>query len=153
MKRQVIRFSNDKDEAISKAAGIIHGLPSGHYEVTISDASKTKTLAQLGGLFGAWITYLSGELGYDVDYIHRWMKSKFLARIYATEPKNGEQSAWTELLFIYQERGEQDKLAEHAKRISLKWATVKQMKEYMNQVDNYWLEQGYPLPQLGKNNG
>ena len=66
------------------------------------------------------------------------LKAKFLARIYVTEPKTLEQENWCELLAIYQETQQQDKLIKHAKRISLSWATLKQMKEYMNAIENHY---------------
>ena len=56
----------------------------------------------------------------------------------AFEPKTPEQEAWCELLAIYQESGQQDKLKKHAKRISLSWSTMKQMKAYMEAIENHY---------------
>ena len=122
----------------------------GSYEVIIRAIGKDKTLKQLGALFAVWIKYLSNELAESEDYIHRMLKAKFLARIYIIEPLTSDQEQWVELLAIYQEAGETEKLLRHAKRISLSWAKLPQMKEYMAAVENHYQAEGLPLPVIDK---
>ena len=123
---------------------------NGEWEWIKRPAHTSKTLAQLGGLFGCWIKYLSKELGESEDYLHRKLKAQFLARIYVTDPANAAQEQWTELLAVYQGRGETDKLERHAKRISLKWANINQTREYMNAIEHHYQSSGHPLPILDK---
>ena len=123
---------------------------TGEWEWIKRPAHTSKTLAQLGGLFGCWIKYLSKELGESEDYLHRRLKAQFLARIYVTEPANAAQEQWVELLAIYQEKGEIDKLERHAKRISLSWANINQTREYMNAIEHHYQCGDHPLPILDK---
>ena len=125
----------------------------GTWEIIFREVEHEKTLKQLGALFGLWVTYLSNKDGESVDYIHRMLKAKFLARIYITEPKTPEQEAWTELLAIYQGTNRNKTLLKHAKRISLSWATLPQMKEYMQAIEQHYQSIGEPLPVIDKYHG
>ena len=122
----------------------------GTWELIYREVEHEKTLKQLHALFGVWTTYLSNKDGESVDYVHHMLKAKFLARIYITEPKTPEQENWVELLAIYQETQQQEKLLKHAKRISLSWATLKQMKLYMNAIEQHYMAIGEPLPVINK---
>ena len=129
----------------------------GTTEVIIRHIKKAKTLAQLGGLFGVWVGYAALKMGESEDYIHRWWKSKFLSRIYANDYADPEAKAyppeidqWLELLMIYQSTGQTEKLQNHAKRISLSWANLSQMKRYMNAVESYYQSVDMPLPILDR---
>lgn len=118
-------------------------------EVVFRNAHISKTMEQLGALFGVWIEYLVEQTGYSENELHRMMKSKCLARIYITEPVGAAQEQWVELLAIYQME-QHRKYEQHAKRISLSWANLPQMKAYMDCVERYWISKGYPLPQPEK---
>lgn len=132
-----------REEAIAH----IKALPSNErFEVVIRTPKQSKTLEQLGALFGVWINYLSKQTGYEKNHLHRLCKAKCLARIYIMDPQTNEQEQWVELLAHYQQVQQQDNLIKHAKRISLSWATLDQMSKYMNDVEHYWLEEGYQLP-------
>ncbi len=127
------------------------------HEVIIRPIKQKKTLAQLGGVFGIWSEYLSNEIGESVDYIHRFWKSKFLSRIYVADHLDDESKSypseidsWVELLHIYQEAKLNDQLIMHAKRISLKWATLDQMKRYMNAIESFYQNEDMPLPIIDK---
>ena len=122
----------------------------GTYEVIFRQVEHHKTIKQLGGLFAVWVKYLANKDGESEDYIHRMLKAKFLARIYIMEPKTPEQENWCELLAVYQETGQQDKLLKHAKRISLSWSTLPQMKEYMKVMEQHYQSIGEPLPIIDK---
>lgn len=129
----------------------------GTCEVIIRPIKQGKTLAQLGGLFGMWAEYIANEIGESVDYIHRMWKSMFLARIYINDHLDSEAKsyakeidAWVELLQHYQEIRDTGKLERHAKRISLSWANLSQMKRYMNAIEAHYQAEGMPLPILDK---
>jgi len=146
MERYVLSHPGALQRAITEIRS--HEL-DGTYEVIVRKIAIAKTMAQLGGLFGCWIKYLA-ENGESEEYLHRMLKARFLARIYITEPQTALQEQWVELLAIYQESGQQDKLERHAKRISLSWATLDQMKKYMNAVEVHYQAIGEPLPILDK---
>jgi len=124
--------------------------PNGEYEVVFRKISANKTLKQLGALFGNWVKYIADNYGESQDLVHRRLKAKFMARIYITEPLTPEQESWVELLAIYQMAGDQEKLLKHARRISLKWARLPQMKEYMNAIESHYQAIGEPLPIIDK---
>lgn len=127
------------------------GVPvDGTYEVIFREVEKDKTLKQLGALFGLWVKYAADKYGESQDYFHRMLKARFLARIYVMGPETPEQEAWVELLAVYQESGQQGKLKKHAKRISLSWSTLPQMKEYMNAIEQHYQSIGEPLPVINK---
>jgi len=126
-------------------------------EVIVRSIKTKKTLAQLRGLFGVWVVHLSSELAQSQDYVHRMLKAKFLARIYAIDyydinakTYQSEIDSWIELLTHYQETKNTEKLAIHAKRISLKWTNLDQMKRYMAAVESHYQDNGNPLPVLDK---
>ena len=144
-------FNLINGDVVNNCIEHIKTLPvDGTLQVEIKHLARAKTLAQLGGLFGAWIKYLSNKLGESEDYLHRMLKAKFLARIYVTDPQGPDQEQWVELLCIYQTNGETEKLNRHAKRISLSWATIDQMREYMNAIEHHYMANGMPLPILDK---
>ena len=131
---------------LSNVLGRVGGMPlDGSVEVVIRNASKSKTLAQLGGLFARWIKQISAYTGEEEDYIHRKLKAMFLARVYVAEPIGEQQEQWVELLAVYQEQQDREKLTRHAKRISLSWATIVQMREYMTRICEYYSENGLEL--------
>lgn len=115
------------------------------WSVKIYEDKKDKTLKQLGALFGLWVKEEAQRLGDSEDYIHRKWKAQFLARIYCIEPMTDEQENWTELLAIYQEGDDREKFGRHAKRISLSWAKLPQMKQYMEAIEQHYQAEGRPL--------
>jgi len=121
-------------------------LADGSKEVIVRDANTTKTLQQLGTLFGLWTSYITEQTGYTKDELHKEWKGSFLRGIYIYEPIGDLQEMWVENLYALQEKQEWEKLHIHAKRISLSWATIKQMREYMNYIQAYYIENEYPLP-------
>jgi len=149
MKQQIVRLFDYEEKC--KALALLEATDAtGKFEMVIRDATISKTLQQLGGLFGVWIKELSQELAESEDYLHRMLKAKFLARIYVTMPIGEEQEQWVELLYQYQVQQKQVALKKHAKRISLKWATIKQMKDYMEAVKNHYATEGIILPVLDR---
>lgn len=121
---------------------------------------EAKTLQQLRGLFGTWYDYLSDTLGETKDDLHRFHKigrhgeGGWLVEIYTQEPKNEMQEMWVELFNrlaanAFTHDGV-ERLTTHLMRISLSWATIDQMREYMNRIEHYYMNAGYPLPILEK---
>ncbi len=121
-------------------------------EVVFRNAHISKTMEQLGGYFGGWVTYLVEQTGYTEQEIKAILKAKCLASIYIAEPVGPLQSQWVELLFIYRENQDQ-KYHEHASRISLSWAKLTQMKQFMENVKRYCISIDFPLPELERKNG
>jgi len=146
MKQQIISLGTDsktRTRRIDTIETILVNLDlHGKYEVCIRNETAGKTLRQLRGTFGHILKQVSDQTGEDVDYLHRKMKSKFLSHIYVEDPIGSFQEQWCELLAIYMDSGEQDKFERHAKRISLEWVTKSQMKRYMEEVINYWRNNG-----------
>ena len=118
----------------------------GTLEVTIRPISKNKTSKQLAALFGLWIKHISEKTGESELAIHDRLKAQFLARIYFDEPMNLEQENWRELCVQYQVAGDMVKMKEKAKQISLAWATMNQMREYMSKIEHHYMDAGEPLP-------
>lgn len=120
------------------------------YECVIRKSRKSKTLQQLSAIFGVWEKYISEQTGESIADIHAYLKDTFLARIYITDPQGAAQEQWVDLLAAYQEKGLTKKVEEHAKRISLSWATVRQTSEFMNEVEQHYMTAGMPLPIISK---
>ncbi len=150
-------FQLSHQSALKNCITAIRNRPvDGTTEVIVRHIKQGKTMAQLGGLFAVWVEYLADQ-GESVDYIHRMLKAKFLAWIYIQDHVDSEAKsypteidAWCELLAIYQESGQRDKLIKHSARISLSWANLSQMKRYMNSIESHYQSIGEPLPILDK---
>lgn len=144
-------FVLHNQQIADNAETFLWSLPlDGTWEILYRHVERDKTLKQLGALFGLWVKYLANKDGESEHRIHKRLKAGFLARIYITEPLTPEQEAWVELLAIYQETGDQEKLIRHAKRISLSWAKLKQMKMYMEAIEQHYQAEGIPLPVIDK---
>lgn len=144
MKAQTFRLINEQ-VAANAVGAILDCAHDGSIEVVIRNAKESKTLQQLGALFGLWIKEISDQMGRDEDYIHRMLKARYLARIYVTEPIGEAQEQWVELLAVYQQNQQQERLERHAKRISLSWCTIDQMREYLDAIQNGMADNGILL--------
>jgi len=145
MKQKVFTLAH-KQAADGCAAFIQSIEPDGKTEVVIRDAQVGKTLQQLGALFGVWIDYIVDQTGYTVNEVHRDLKRLFLGRIYAEEQHGKAQESWVNMLLYLQEKQDWKGVALHADTISLKWATCKQMKKYMDYIQQYYISHEMPLP-------
>ncbi|MDX8382813.1 MAG: hypothetical protein R8M45_01950 [Ghiorsea sp.] len=114
--------------------------------VEVRDSRKRKTSEQLGALFGVWATYVMEQTGYTKDEVHKQWKANFLCRIYCEEPHGTAQENWVDLLFHLQEKGDWEGVNKHSKTISLKLASVLQMRHYMNEIQGYYISNRMPLP-------
>lgn len=146
--RTVIRTVFDQSRAFHEVEAYIqkHGFP---VELRASVASS-KRMAQLGGMFGVWVKEIAEYEGESEKVVHERLKDWFLARIYISNPIGPEQEQWVELLAHYQETGQQEKLERHAKRISLSWARVHQMSDYMDAIWKHYTAEGCYLSPLEK---
>lgn len=122
----------------------------GMTEVVVRPVKKDKTRAQLGGIFGAWITHIAEERCESEDFIHKELKAKFLARIYFTNPECLEQENWVDHCVLLQELRRLDELKAYAERISLSWASLQQVSKYMKAIEQHYQAEGMPLPVLDK---
>lgn len=105
------------------------------YPVEIrANKASSKTMEQLGGMFAVWIKEISEHTGEGERAVHARLKDQFLARIYISNPIGPDQQMWVELLYQYQVSGNMEKMEEHSKRISLAWARVHQMSDYMTAI-------------------
>lgn len=146
--REVIRTAFDQQTVMQKVEGYIckHGYP---VEIRANVASS-KRMAQLGGMFGVWVKEIAEHEGISEKEIHERLKDWFLARIYVSNPIGDNQEQWVELLAHYQETGQQEKLERHSKRISLSWARVHQMSDYMDAIWRHYTAEGCYLSPLEK---
>lgn len=115
-----------------------------------ANKASSKRMAQLGGMFGVWIKEISQETGESQNDIHARLKKDFLMPVYFANPVGNDQDTWVELAAHYQTIGDQEKLVRHLKRISLVWARVTQMSDYMNAVWEECTSNGIFLSPLEK---
>jgi len=145
VKRKFVIYTDHiKENAVRAVAEISPG-DTETMVVEIKPLQKAKTIAQLGTLFGLWGDQLLFDYGLAKDEFHIQMKAKFLAPIYAREPWGDMQEWWVEDLIDLQERGQHRRLDKHMDRLSLRWASVNQMSEYMRQVEAHWIGLGVYL--------
>lgn len=147
MKQQIIRTVGPRQ--MSYLQSLVAQDPcDGSREWVCRNARVSKTLAQLGALFGLWIEEIMRVTGEDKDAVHRDLKLKFLTRIYAENPIGDIQEMWSERYWHLMELCDQEKLAEHLLRASLsdKWGITKeQMSAYMTDVRAWALNNGIAL--------
>lgn len=129
----------------------------------IKKYKEAKTRQQLRALFGTWYDYLSETFGETKDDLHdfhkcgRFGEGGWLVEIYLMNPEGNIQNMWVELHNEYLGFYDDERLSkltddykDHIARISLSWATIDQMREYMKRIEHYYLNAGYPLPVLEK---
>ena len=129
------------------------------YEVSIQEYKGSKTLLQLNTLFGLWFDYMHKELGISIKDLHRDMKATYLVHIYVNA-QEGKQSylqiMWVnelarigDLLLspdpVIALQAEADMLT-HMENLSLSWASISQMRQYMEKVYWHFANEGYPPP-------
>ena len=123
----------------------------GSIECVYRNAKVSKTLAQLGVLFGLWIKELQhqqGADGWSADRWHMWLKHRMLLPIIQERqegPNADRQAEWFELLEIHLERGNQEGIQRQVNRLSLAWASIGQMKEYLDKVWEWAIDAGFAL--------
>lgn len=129
------------------------------YEVSIQEYKGSKTLLQLNTLFGLWFDYLHKELGVSIKDIHRDMKAAYLVHIYVNAQEGKQsylQTMWVNELArigdlmlspdpVIALQAQAD-LITHMENLSLKWASISQMREYMDKVYWHYANAGYPPP-------
>lgn len=151
MKSQTFILSDA--ERAQNCIRFIHDSPhNGTLEVVVRDCQQSKTMQQLGALFGVWVKCVEETTGYSQDEIHAGWKRKFLIPIYRREPLNLAQETWLDsceyLALIGAEKNDFDECNARLAKVSLSWATKEQMSEYMQEIENYYISSdGHdPLP-------
>ncbi len=117
----------------------------GQYEVSISKVSSEKTLKQLGALFGLWVKEEASRMGEGEQYVHSKWKAWFLARIYFIDPKSSEQEMWVEYFNVLAKSNDRGQFERHSRRISLSWAKLTQVSDYMKAIEEHYQAEGRPL--------
>jgi len=123
----------------------------GSVECVYQNAKVSKTLAQLGVLFGLWIEELKNQSdgeGWSTPRWHLHLKHEHLLPIIMNRqegPHADRQREWFELLEFQLEFGTQEKIQEQVLRLSLSWASIGQMKEYLDRVWEWAVDVGFAL--------
>lgn len=147
MKSKTFRLygQKQKDYLISQ----IHLDPmDGSREWVWRDAQVSKSLQQLGVLFGLWIEEIVTQSGMAKGEVHEYFKQQFLPAIYVKEPIGPfkyEQQLWVDHLAALQQIGDSARFDAHVAGVRLKWASIKQMKEYLDQVYPWGIDNGFHL--------
>lgn len=129
------------------------------FEITIQPHKGSKTLLQLKTLFGLWLSYLHQETGSSIKDLHREMKAAYLGHIYSKGQEGKEsylQVMWVNELArigdlilspdpVIALQAQAD-LITHMENLSLKWASISQMREYMDKVYWHYANAGYSPP-------
>lgn len=149
--RQIVRNQGD----LQKAFGLLNAFVRKHdypFELQ-ANLSRGKSLPQLGLVFGIWQKEVSEHFGESVVDLRKQWKKDFLVPIYMSYqagPFKAVQEQWLELMFMYQEAGDEEKLIKQRNRISLKWASVTQMSDYMTSIKNHYAAHGFILTEPSK---
>lgn len=109
-------------------------------DVGISNPKEGKTQRQLGGLFANWKQHIADETGESIAAIHVTWKELFLEDIYKFEPMSDVQEMWVELTRQNPEK--------YRDKISLSWAKLPQVSQYMDNISKHYIAEGYPLPEM-----
>lgn len=149
MKQQIFRqFGSVQNHHLHKM--VDQDPMDGSMEWVYRNSQVSKTLAQLGTLFGIWLLEIEQQTGaqWTIDTLHRFLKNKFLVQIYCKEqsgPHQARQVEWFEHLELLLEIGDEARTENHIKRVSLSWASKEQHSEYLHVVWNWAMENGFRL--------
>jgi len=120
----------------------------GSREMIIRDRRISKTLSQLGLLFGFWLTEASEFTGINEEDLRKQWKMEYLAPIYANDPQGDIQSQFSELYWHYMETQNAEKLAQQIERVSMShtWGYSKdQMTLFLNKIKRWSMDVGCNL--------
>lgn len=163
MKSQSVILNGEKQSNYAKSLIDAYYGDDDTWVVDFKKNKEAKTMQQLRGLFGTWYDYLSETLGETKDELHSFHKigdgsdGGWLLDIYReNEANNAQKIFMTAVVMFERELNESwsdfvmESYVDHLKRISLSWATIDQMREYMTRIEHYYMNAGYPLPILEK---
>lgn len=116
-------------------------------EVVFRDYAASRS-AQQNALMWRWLTIIGNELGESKDAVHELYKDRYLVSIY--ERDNPEYAEMVQALRAVWQQGMKKEALDLRKRIvaltSTTTATVKQMSEYMNEIERDAVQLGIRLP-------
>lgn len=147
MKQKIVRVHGPKQK--NYLLSLIEQDPmDGSTEWVWRNAQVSKSLQQLGVLFGLWIEEISSQSGMTKDDVHAYFKPQFLPAIYVKEqmgPFEYEQRLWVDHLALLQESGDSVRFDIHVNGVRLKWASIEQMKLYLDDVYRWGIDKGFHL--------
>tara|TARA_Y100001951_G_scaffold102100_1_gene108190 strand:- start:441 stop:926 length:486 start_codon:yes stop_codon:yes gene_type:complete len=117
--------------------------------VTIKPMEYSRSVAQ-NALMWQWITVISNETGTSKDDLHMQFKNTFLLPLLIRDGHEETVSMYQCIRTVW-DAGMHDE-AKTAKRnmlrhmISTTWLTVKQMTEYLREIEAYAVDAGIQLP-------
>lgn len=136
-------------EVKNRAVEIIKGLPLDVvHEVVIREHKKDRS-AEQNALYWQWLTIIGNELGESKEDVHERYKDGFLVHIY--ERDNPEYAEMVQALREVWKHGMRTEAVSLRKKIvaltSTTTATVKQMGEYMTEIERHAASLAIRLPQ------
>ena len=120
------------------------------FEMILRPIKKDRSSAQ-NALYWVWVGYVSDQLGYTKDEIHRMFKSRFLHPLFMAAPDR--HSDYAETLDALKELKQHD--AKMAKKLwhsvvsflSITQCSVAEFTEFLNEIERYCNdEMGIQLP-------
>ena len=116
------------------------------HEVVIKEY-KVNTSDQQRKLYWKWITIMCDDLGYSKEDLHVEMKKKFLIPIYIREHEGFAEMVESLRIVKKENHSQWLILSQHVlKETSIMDAKVKEMREYMTDVDNHAASLSIRLP-------
>jgi len=147
MNNKIIIYS---EELRNRAIAVIYSLPLDKvHEVIIKPHKKDRSLDQ-NALYWKWLTVIAADLGETKEDVHERYKGKYLVNIY--ERDNPEYAEMVQSIrTIWRQGMKKEATALRNSIVSLTstaTATVPQMSEYMNAVEQDAIKLGIRLPAL-----
>lgn len=115
--------------------------------VRISEQKETRSLAQ-NRLYWLWLDTFAKEMGDSSDYYHVFFKRRFLSKIYYRDDEFWQKTldmVRNKQRELSQQQYELYALEVAEKIVSTKFATTKQMKEYLDLIHDFCMKQGVGL--------
>jgi len=145
MKHKIVASTS---ELKKRAVAIIESLPLDPvHEVIIREHKKDRSLDQ-NALYWQWLTIIGGELGESKETAHERYKDIYLVHIY--ERDDPDYAEMIQSLREVWKHGMKDQAIDLRKKIvaltSTTTANVKQMSEYMTEIERSAADLGIRLP-------
>lgn len=136
------------EEIRMRALVAIESLPLEQvHEVLIRPYHKDRSAAQ-NSLYWKWMTIIGADLGESKDEVHENFKDKWLVSLY--ERDDPDYAEMIQSLRSVWQQGMKKEALDLRKRIvaltSTTTATVAQMSEYMQEIENFAVTLGIKLP-------
>jgi hypothetical protein len=146
MKQTIIISS---EELKRRAIAIINALPLDPvHELVTREHRKDRSAAQKG-LYFIWVGVIANELGETKDDIHLRCKRQFLVPIYMRDDPYGYGSMMMTVLDVHRlglKVKAKQQTAQIVKLTSTNDANVDQFREYLDDIEKYYITLGIILP-------